>query len=453
MNKGNILIIDDEEELRRLLSKLLSLEGFRIFEAADAKSAMDLLNKEEFHVVITDVKLPDASGIDLIPKIKMQNPLTEIIVLTAYGTIQDGVRAIKEGAFDYIIKGDDDNKIYTTTEKAMEKTRMSHRIEQLEKKIEKKFNFDNITGNSKLLQNAIDVAKKVADTDTTVLIEGETGTGKDLLAQSIHNYSTRRSKPFVAINCSSFSKDLLESEMFGYKTGAFTGANKNKKGLFEEANLGTLFLDEIGEMDISLQAKLLRVIETGSFIKLGDTKPSSVDIRIIAATNRNLEDEIDKGNFRADLFYRIGVMKIELPALRNRKEDIPLLIDSYVNVYNEKLKRTIKEIEPGFIKRLTEYNFPGNIRELKNLIERAVILTSGNVLNESSLPAELLTYKTNSLPENITEFTSLEELEKVHITKILDYTDGNKTKAAEILGIGLTTLYRKLQSYGIEKIV
>ncbi|MGA7723281.1 MAG: sigma-54 dependent transcriptional regulator [Ignavibacteriaceae bacterium] len=453
MNKGNILIIDDEEELRRLLSKLLSLEGFRIFEAADAKSAMDLLNKEEFHVVITDVKLPDASGIDLIPKIKMQNPLTEIIVLTAYGTIQDGVRAIKEGAFDYIIKGDDDNKIYTTTEKAMEKTRMSHRIEQLEKKIEKKFNFDNITGNSKLLQNAIDVAKKVADTDTTVLIEGETGTGKDLLAQSIHNSSTRRSKPFVAINCSSFSKDLLESEMFGYKTGAFTGANKNKKGLFEEANLGTLFLDEIGEMDISLQAKLLRVIETGSFIKLGDTKPSSVDIRIIAATNRNLEDEIDKGNFRADLFYRIGVMKIELPALRNRKEDIPLLIDSYVNVYNEKLKRTIKEIEPGFIKRLTEYNFPGNIRELKNLIERAVILTSGNVLNESSLPAELLTYKTNSLPENITEFTSLEELEKVHITKILDYTDGNKTKAAEILGIGLTTLYRKLQSYGIEKIV
>lgn len=299
MNKGNILIIDDEEELRRLLSKLLSLEGFRIFEAADAKSAMDLLNKEEFHVVITDVKLPDASGIDLIPKIKMQNPLTEIIVLTAYGTIQDGVRAIKEGAFDYIIKGDDDNKIYTTTEKAMEKTRMSHRIEQLEKKIEKKFNFDNITGNSKLLQNAIDVAKKVADTDTTVLIEGETGTGKDLLAQSIHNSSTRRSKPFVAINCSSFSKDLLESEMFGYKTGAFTGANKNKKGLFEEANLGTLFLDEIGEMDISLQAKLLRVIETGSFIKLGDTKPSSVDIRIIAATNRNLEDEIDKGNFRA----------------------------------------------------------------------------------------------------------------------------------------------------------
>jgi DNA-binding NtrC family response regulator len=453
MNKGNVLIIDDEEELRGLLSKLLSLEGFRVFEAADAKSAMDLLNKEEFHVVITDVKLPDAFGINLIPKIKEFNPLTEIIVLTAYGTIQDGVRAIKEGAFDYIIKGDEDNKIYAVTEKAMEKARLSYRIEQLEKKVEKRFNFDNITGLSKLLQDAIEVAKKVADTDTTVLIEGETGTGKDLLAQSIHNSSARRSKPFVAINCSSFSKELLESEMFGYKTGAFTGANKNKKGLFEEANLGTLFLDEIGEMDISLQAKLLRVIETGSFIKLGDTKPSSVDIRIIAATNRNLEDEIEKGNFRPDLFYRIGVMKIELPALRNRKEDIPSLIDSYVNVYNEKLKRTIKEIEPGFTKRLTEYNFPGNIRELKNLIERAVILTSGNVLKESSLPAELLKCKSNSLPDNITEFVSLEELEKVHITKILDYTEGNKTKAAEILGIGLTTLYRKLQSYGIEKII
>ncbi|MGD1007173.1 MAG: sigma-54 dependent transcriptional regulator [Ignavibacteriaceae bacterium] len=450
MNKGNILIIDDEEELRRLLSKLLSLEGFRIFEAADAKSACDMLNKEEFHVVITDVKLPDASGIDLISKIKEYNPLSEIIVLTAYGTIHDGVRAIKEGAFDYIIKGDDDNKIISITEKAMEKARMGYRIEQLEKKVEKRFNFDNITGNSRLLLDAIEVAKKVADTDTTVLIEGETGTGKDLLAQSIHYSGSRRSKPFVAINCSSFSKELLESEMFGYKTGAFTGANKNKKGLFEEANLGTLFLDEIGEMDISLQAKLLRVIETGSFIKLGDTKPTSVDIRIIAATNRNLEDEIEKGNFRADLFYRIGVMKIELPALRNRKEDIPSLIESYVNVYREKLKRTIKEIDPGFIKRLTEYNFPGNIRELKNLIERAIILTTGNVLKESSLPAELLSHKNDSLPKNITEYASLEELEKVHITKILDYTEGNKTKAAEILGIGLTTLYRKLQSYGIE---
>jgi DNA-binding NtrC family response regulator len=450
MNKGNILIIDDEEELRGLISKLLSLEGFRIFEAADAKSAFDMLNKEEFHVVITDVKLPDGSGIDLISKIKEHDPLCEIIVLTAYGTIHDGVRAIKEGAFDYIIKGDDDNKIFSITEKAMEKSRMGCRIEQLEKKVEKRFNFDNITGNSKLLLDAIEVAKKVADTDTTVLIEGETGTGKDLLAQSIHYSGLRRSKPFVAINCSSFSKELLESEMFGYKTGAFTGANKNKKGLFEEANLGTLFLDEIGEMDISLQAKLLRVIETGSFIKLGDTRPTSVDIRIIAATNRNLEDEIEKGNFRADLFYRIGVMKIELPALRNRKEDIPSLIENYVNVYRGKLKRTIKEIDPGFIKRLTEYNFPGNIRELKNIIERAVILTTGNVLKESSLPAELLSHKNDSLSKNIPEYASLEELEKVHITKILDFTEGNKTKAAEILGIGLTTLYRKLQTYGIE---
>jgi DNA-binding NtrC family response regulator len=450
MNKGNILIIDDEEELRRLLSKLLTLEGFRIFEAADGKSAKEMLNKEDFHVVITDVKLPDTSGIDLIPIIKEHNPLTEIIVLTAYGTIQDGVRAIKDGAFDYITKGDDDNKIFSTTEKAMEKARMSYRIEQLEQKVEKKFNFDNITGNSKLLLDAIEVAKKVSETDTTVLIQGETGTGKDLLAQAIHYSGSRRSRPFVAINCSSFSKELLESEMFGYRTGAFTGANKNKKGLFEEANLGTLFLDEIGEMEISLQAKLLRVIETGSFIKLGDTKPTSVDIRIIAATNRNLEDEIEKGNFRADLYYRIGVMKIELPALRNRKDDIPSLIENYVNIYKEKLKRTITEIEPAFIKRVTEYNFPGNIRELKNLIERAVILTTGNTLKESSLPAELLSQKIDSTLSRIPEYASLDELEKVHITKILEYTEGNKTKAAEILGIGLTTLYRKLQAYGID---
>ena len=450
MNKGTILIIDDEEDLRKLLTKLLALEGHRILEAGDVKSAQEILNKEDLQVVITDVKLPDASGIDLIPRIKALDPFTEIIVLTAYGTIHDGVRAIKEGAFDYITKGDEDNKIVPIVERAMEKAQMQQRIEQLEKKVEEKFNFENITGDSIILKEAIDIAKKVAETDAAVLIQGETGTGKELFAQSIHYSSNRKSKPFVAINCSSFTKELLESELFGYKAGAFTGANKNKKGLFEEANYGTMFLDEIGEIEISLQAKLLRVLETNSFIKSGDTKTTHVDVRIISASNRNLEEEIENGNFRPDLYYRISVMKINLPSLRDRKEDIPVLIHEFTKFYREKLNRNIKEIEPGFIQKLEAYNFPGNIRELRNLVERAVILTSGYTLKEDVLPTELLLNKPDLSASSSKENYRLDNLEQDHIIKTLKLVDGNKTKAAEMLGIGLTTLYRKLQSYGIE---
>lgn len=450
MNKGTILIIDDEEDLRRLLTKLLALEGHRILEAGDARSAQEILNKEDLQVVITDVKLPDVSGIDLIPRIKAINPFTEIIVLTAYGTIHDGVRAIKEGAFDYITKGDEDNKIVPIVERAMEKAQMQQRIEQLEKKVEEKYNFENITGDSLILKEAIDIAKKVAETDAAVLIQGETGTGKELFAQSIHYSSNRKFKPFVAINCSSFSKELLESELFGYKAGAFTGANKNKKGLFEEANYGTMFLDEIGEIEISLQAKLLRVLETNSFIKAGDTKTTHVDVRIISASNRNLEEEIENGNFRPDLYYRISVMKINLPSLRDRKEDIPILINEFIKFYREKLNRNIKEIEPGFIQKLQSYNFPGNIRELRNLVERAVILTSDDTLKEDVLPAELLLNKPDISASSLKENYRLDNLEKDQIIKTLKLVDGNKTKAAEMLGIGLTTLYRKLQSYGLE---
>lgn len=449
MNRGTVLIIDDERELRQLLKKILMLDGYKIFEAEDAKSAWEVIEKEELQVIIIDVKLPDASGIDLIPKIKEMSPFTEVIVITAYGTIKDGVQAIKFGAFDYITKGDEDNKIVPVVERAMEKAQMKSRIDQLEKKVEQKFNFNNISGNSQLLKEAIDIAKKVAETDTSVLILGDTGTGKELFAQSIHYASERRSKPFVAINCSSFSKELLESEMFGYKAGAFTGANKNKKGLFEEANFGTLFLDEIGEMDISIQAKLLRVLETNSFIKSGDTKTTVVDVRIIAASNRNLEEEIKNGHFRSDLYYRIGVMKISLPSLRERKEDIPLLVNDFVNYYQVKLRKNIKKIDDEFLQRLIEYNFPGNIRELRNLIERAIILTNSNELKVTSLPSELFESKigSNSIIKGI---VNLEELEKKHILKVLDQSKGNKTKAAELLGIGLTTLYRKLQTYGIE---
>jgi two-component system, NtrC family, response regulator len=446
MSKGSILIIDDEQGLRNLLAKILSLEDFTIFEAANGAEGERLFSQEDLDVVITDVRLPDISGIELISRFKKNDPTVEIIVLTAYGTIEDGVKAIKEGAFDYIIKGDEDNKIIPLTEKALQNAKMKKRIQQLEKRVSQKFHFDNVIGNSKGIKEAIEISKKVSLTDSPVLILGETGTGKELFAQAIHNSSGRRNHPFVAINSSAFAKELLESEMFGYKAGAFTGANKNKKGLFEEANEGTIFLDEIADMDIALQAKLLRVLEEKSFIKQGDTKQTHIDVRIIAATNKNLEEEIKKGNFRSDLFYRINVVKIEIPSLRDRKEDIELLVNYFVKVYAEKLKRNIKEIDEQYLKIIKAYDFPGNIRELRNIIERSIILSEESILRASSLPKDFSSYSNNADKK---DSSKLEDIEKQHILKILQETNGNKTKTAETLGIGLTTLYRKLHVYGI----
>ncbi len=445
MNK-NILIIDDEEDLRNLLAKLLRLEGYKIDTAGTGKEGIALFNKEEQALVITDVRLPDINGLILLGEIKKINPFSEVIVLTAYGTIEDGVRAIKEGAFDYITKGDEDNKIVPVVKSAMEKVLMRHRIDHLEKQVGEKFSFDNITGQSAGIKQAQDIARKVADTDTPVLLLGETGTGKELFAQAIHYSGKRKNNPFVAVNCSAIAKDLLESEMFGYKAGAFTGAVKNKKGLFEEANSGTLFLDEIGELDLSLQAKFLRVLETNDFIKLGDTKPTKTDVRIIAATNRDIEDEIKKGNFRSDLFYRISVMKIELPSLRERTEDIPFLAEFFIDLFSRKLGKKINLVPGSFIEKLKHYEFPGNIRELRNVIERAIILSENGILTEKTLPKEFNPIS-NQLNENLEK---LYEVEKNHILQILKSENGNKTKAAEKLGIGLTTLYRKLQAYGLE---
>ncbi len=441
---NNILIIDDEPDLRNLLARLLSLEGYRVDTAGTGNEGLGLVRKEDYQVIITDVRLPDINGLKLIAEIKTINPPTEIIVLTAYGTIEDGVTAIREGAFDYITKGDEDNKILPVVKNALNKATLRRRVEDLEKQVGQKFSFDNITGSSPLIQQAINISQRVALTDTPVLLTGETGTGKEIFAQSIHYAGDRKKHAFVAVNCSAFAKDLLESEMFGYTAGAFTGANKNKKGLFEEADKGTLFLDEIGELDITLQAKFLRVIETNNFIKAGDTKETSVDVRIIAATNRNLEEEIRKGNFREDLYYRISVVKIDIPPLRERKDDTRELIDYFIPFFSMKLNKSISKISGDFYTALINYPFPGNIRELRNIIERAVILSDGE-LTTVLLPKDVINVQREAPPSE-----KLDEVEKSHILKILAETGGNKTKTAEILGIGLTTLYRKLQSYGLE---
>lgn len=446
--------MDDEEKLRTLLARIIRLEGFEVLEAADVRSAWKRLEQDDIDVVLCDVKLPDGDGVEFSGQIKVKYPLLEIILLTAYGNIPDGVKAIKNGAFDYITKGDDNNKIIPLLYRAIEKLNLAKRVWQLEKQLGEKHSFDKIIGKSKPVQQAIELCRKVAATDTTVLLTGETGTGKEVFAQAIHRESLRSRQHFVAINCSAFGNDLLESEMFGHKAGAFTGATKDQKGLFEEANSGTIFLDEIGEMALSLQAKMLRVLETGEFFRVGESRPTKVNVRIIAATHRDLQKETELGHFRQDLFYRISVFQVHLPPLRERVADLEALTHHFLQTFAAKTNKKIKTASSEFIEVLKRHTWNGNIRELKNVIERSVILTDGEILHMESLPTELQLLALDISPSASKAKTrsafDLAVVEKIHIQKVLNYTNGNKTKAAELLNIALTTLYRKLSEYGLE---
>lgn len=446
MPTANILIIDDENDIRKLLSRIIRLEGYTVFEAETGEKGKKLLRTEKIHVVICDVKLPDANGVDMVPKLKEIQPLCEVILLTAFGTIEDGVSAIKRGAFDYITKGDDNNRIIPLLNRAKEKALLQWRVYELEHKVSERYNFDHLVGESKPMTFAIGMAKKVAKTDTTVLLTGETGTGKEVFAQAIHYESKRSTKPFIPVNCSAISKELLESEMFGHKTGSFTGATKDKRGLFEEANHGTIFLDEIGEMDLALQAKLLRVLESGTFLKVGETKETKVDVRVIAATNRDLEKESEAGTFRLDLFYRLSVFNISLPSLKDRQNDIPLLAAYFIDLHAGKMNVKPPQMTPDFKKALIHNRWKGNIRELKNVIERAVILGEQDLLTTDCLPFDFLYDKNGE--GKINSFL-LSDIESLHIKKVLAYTNGNKTKTADLLGIGVTTLYRKIEEYSL----
>lgn len=444
-----VLIIDDEEKLRTLLARIISLEGFEVLQADDCKGAWKKLDQSEVDVILCDVKLPDGNGVELSKKIKDKFPLLEIILLTAYGNIPDGVQAMKNGAFDYITKGDDNNKIIPLLYRAMEKVDLGKKVQQLEKQLGDKHSFDKIIGKSKPIQKAIELARKVAATDTTVLLTGETGTGKEVFAQAIHQESKRNRNNFVAINCAAFSKELLESEMFGHKAGAFTGANKDRKGLFEEANNGTIFLDEIGEMPLELQAKLLRVLETNEFIRVGESKPTKINVRIIAATHRDLQKEIELGHFREDLFYRIAVFQIELPPLRERVIDIEDLANYFLKSFLFKANKKVTSISKEYIEALKQHQWNGNIRELKNIIERSVILSDDELVIES-LPLDLQILTTPVRNDKTLSAFNLASAEKIHIQKVLNYTNGNKTKTADLLNIALTTLYRKIAEYGLE---
>lgn len=446
---SKILVVDDEVQIRTLLSRMLELEGYEVCQAGDCRTALKQLEFQSPDVVLCDVFLPDGNGVDLVSSVKKTAPNVEIILLTAHGNIPDGVQAIKNGAFDYITKGDDNNKIIPLVSRAVEKARMNVRLEKLEKKVGHTYSFDSVLGDSKALKDAVSLAQKVSGTDVPVLLTGETGTGKEVFAQAIHYNSKRAKQNFVAVNCSSFSKELLESEMFGHKAGSFTGALKDKKGLFEEADNGTIFLDEIGEMAFELQAKLLRILETGEYIKIGDTKPTRVNVRVVAATNRNLPEEITAGRFREDLFYRLSVFQIHLPPLRERACDVRILAKAFVKDFSVRLARPVTEITPAFLEALEQQPWKGNIRELRNVIERSLIVCESERLDVADLPLDIQNTHYEQSDETTPGSFELSAMERRHIARVLEYTKGNKTEAARLLKIGLTTLYRKIEEYGI----
>lgn len=435
-------IIDDEPTQRSLLAQVLRLEGYEVRESATLKAGLEALKQGLPEVLLLDVRLPDGNGVQATGTIKALYPSLEIIVLTAHGNLRDGVEAMRNGAFDYLTKGDDNGRILPTLARALQKQALNGT-----EPTPRLAGWDSICGTTPSLLQAKDLARRVAPTDATVLLLGETGTGKEVFARAIHEGSPRGQKPFVAINCGAIAKDLLESELFGYKAGAFTGAAKDKPGLVEAAAGGTLFLDEIGEMGLDLQAKLLRLLETGTYRRLGDTVERKADVRFLAATNRDLRMEAGQGRFRLDLYYRLAVFEIMLPPLRERKADVETFASLFLRQAAERLGKKLERIEAEAVSLLTAYAWPGNVRELKNMMERAAILApQGNF----GLTADLLALPQLSQAVTLQPASSLrlEDVEWAHIRQVLAFTKGNKTEAARLLGIGLTTLYRKLEEHG-----
>ncbi|MDX2285820.1 MAG: sigma-54 dependent transcriptional regulator [Bacteroidia bacterium] len=437
--QGTVLILDDIADLRNLLADLAALEGFRVLKAANVRSARQILAREPVQVLLTDVRLPDGDGITLTRQVKTAHPETEVIVLTAYGHIPDGIQAMKNGAFDYLTKGDDNDRILPLLHQAMEKA-----LRQVPAAEPAAIGEDRILGQAPAMLEAKKLLAKVAPAPVAVLLTGETGTGKEVFAQALHALSPRRDRPLVALNCSAFPHDMLESELFGYRAGAFTGALRDQEGLLQAADGGTLFLDEIGEMPPDLQAKLLRVLESGRYYRLGDPKPRQADLRIVAATNRDLLQDAGTGRFREDLYYRLAGFTLHLPPLRERGRDVLLLAGHFTAQAARQLGKAVPALEPGYERLLLQHPWRGNIRELKNVIGRSVLLAESGVLTADTLPLEFhLRHGGHEDP------VTLAEAEKQHILRILQQTGHNKARTASLLDIGIATLYRKLQEYGV----
>ncbi len=445
--KFRIAVVDDEEIVCKRLKRFLEKEGYLVETFLDGESFLQRMANNPFNLVVLDLKLPQMDGLQVLERIKTISADTEVIIVTAYGSIESAIEATKIGAFHYITKPIKLDEFYSYVNKAKEKVFLTLENKQFKETLAR-YTFRELVGKSSKMQKVYELIIKVAPVDCNVLIQGETGTGKELVAKAIHYHSPRKRAPFVSFNCGGFTEELIASELFGYEKGAFTGAYYTKIGLLESANGGTVFLDEIGEMPLSMQVKLLRVLQEKKIMRVGGVKPISLDVRIIAATNRDIKKMVEEGTFREDLFYRLNVVNIVLPPLRERKEDIPLLINHFLNKYNALFGKDIKGISQEALSKVLTYPFPGNVRELENMIERAVALAEKKEITLEDLPPDLNTFEIKT-EETIT-ISPLEEQEKNYIKQVLEQTGYNKIKAAKILGLSRTTLWRKMKKYGLQ---
>ncbi len=448
--KAQILIIDDEEAIRDAMSQVLKREGYEVKEAQEGKEGLELFQKQNFHLVFLDLKLPGIKGLDVLSLMKEANPETPVIIITGYSSIESAVEAMKRGAFDYMPKPFTPEELRVITRKALESRRLVFENMYLRQELETKIEFELVIGQSPAMQKVLDIVRRVSPTESTVLITGESGTGKELIAREIHRHSGRRQAPFVVVDCGALVETLFESELFGHVKGSFTGAHETKHGRFEVADGGTIFFDEISNIGPNIQAKLLRVIQEREITRIGSTRPIKVDVRILAATNENLAELVKKGKFREDLFYRLNVVPLHLPPLRERKEDIPLLVEHFLQKYNRRAKKAIKGLNARAIKALVDYDWPGNIRELENTIERAVVLARGETIDLEDLLTHGITARVAPGAQWPSPPKTLSEMEKEYIKFVLQVSKGNRSAAAKTLGIDRKTLWAKIKKYQIE---
>ena len=447
--KANILIVDDEKTIRDSLQLILKEEGYGVQVASNGLEALAHTQEESFDIIITDLKMPEMDGLTLLDKCQKQCPQTSFIIITAYGSLDTAIEALRKGAYDYFLKPFEFDDVLLKIKRLLKHKEMFLVNKALRKEIEQKYDFGNIVGKSRKMKQVFSLIEKVAGTMGNVLVTGKSGTGKELVARAIHYNSGRADKPFVAINCGAIVPTLMESEFFGHKKGSFTGAVSDREGHFKMADGGTLFLDEVGDIPHHLQVKLLRAIEQAEIIPVGSTTPIKTDVRIIAATNRNLLEEVEKGNFRDDLYYRLNVVEIELPPLSERREDIPLLVEHFIKKYNPELNRKVINADNDTMRILLNYSWKGGIRELENVIERALILCEGDHITIKDLPANLARQQAaGPMPDKLKEAAAV--FEKEHIINILERMNNNKEEAAKLLDISLSSLYRKMDELNIK---
>jgi len=443
---GTILVVDDDAEMRSMISDLLQDRGHQVTATHSGQEALTLLSKQVFEVVLTDLRMPEMDGIELLREVKQIPALPNVVLMTAFGTVETAIEAMKQGAYDYLTKPVKSDELFRVVERAVREAALRQEVSRLRREVSREYSFHKIIGKSKAMRALFDLIRRVSDSSTNLLITGESGTGKELAAKAIHYNSDRRDAAFVPVNCAAIPEALLESELFGHVRGAFTDAKSDKRGLFEEATRGTLFLDEISELPLVLQAKLLRAVQEREIRRVGANRSTTVDVRIIAATNFKLLEEVQAKRFREDLYYRLNVIEIELPPLRERKEDILLLVESFLEKYSKQNNKQVSTIIPSALALLVDYAWPGNVRELENVIERAVTLCRGDSVVAEDIPPIVQDVGGNrkAMEDAVERVLSLEEVEKAYILRILEKTDGNKYQAAQLLGIDRKTLYRKL---------